>query len=145
MFNSRRAVDRVYARHPVTGFYLVTRVSSPIYLLVGRRDRVNPNPGTLVVGKGYSGPEVLTYMFGPNIRQEPKPVAEDGLANFRDLKNLWVALNPQTGYAACAEVTAAGPVYWSGSPVLDTTGSYTLYDFAAARGLAAQFRSMGGR
>ena len=48
--------------------------TEPIYLLVGKQERV------------------------------PAGSAEDGLANWQDVKNLWVTLNPQTGLVTTTEV-----------------------------------------
>ena len=71
----------------------------PIFLLVGRRDRVNP---------------------------DPQQGAEDGRTNLADLENLWVAINPQTGYIVCAE---------------NSTGT----NIDECRQYAREFQAMGGR
>lgn len=51
-------------------------VTEPVYFLVGTRDRA----GT--------------------------PGAEDGLANWQDMKNVWIAVNSKTGHASAAPVAA---------------------------------------
>lgn len=81
----------------------------PIFLLVGRRDRVNPDP-----------------MQGNDANHTIPAVAEDGRANWQELGNLWVAINPQTGYIVCAENSAGA-------------------DVVEARQYAREFQAMGGR
>lgn len=79
-----------------------TPCTRPIYLLVGKRSRVPWAPG------------------------DPSP-AEDGMTNLQDLTNLWLAVNPQTGYVSCAEMAPGAP------------------DVTAARAIAREFQTMGGR
>lgn len=81
----------------------------PIFLLVGRRDRVNPDP-----------------MQGNDANHTIPAVAEDGRTNLDDLANLWVAINPQTGYIVCAENSAGANI-----------GEIRQY--------ARDFQAMGGR
>jgi prepilin-type N-terminal cleavage/methylation domain-containing protein len=78
--------------------------TQPIYLLVGKQERV------------------------------PAGAAEDGLANWQDVKNLWITLNPQTGMATAAEVAAVDPA------VPEPEQGVPL-----AREIARQGQSMGGR
>jgi len=52
------------------------RVTEPIYLLLGKRDRMGPT------------------------------LPEDGLANWQDMSNLWVTLNPQNGLVSVSQVFA---------------------------------------
>jgi type II secretory pathway pseudopilin PulG len=136
MFSSAGSVSQIAA-----DTFGVTPALEPVYLLIGRRDRVNPAPS-----------DVLTYNYqavsaGPTITvYEPRPVAEDGLANFRDQDNLWIAINPQTGYVVSAEAAVATNVLdYQNTPVRDTSGVYFLFDPIAARSLAREFQSMGGR
>lgn len=70
MFSPDGQVERVYASN------LNGPVSLPIFLMIGRRDRV----GALL--------------------------PEDGLQNYQDAGNLWLGLNPQTGRITVAEVHA---------------------------------------
>jgi type II secretory pathway pseudopilin PulG len=89
MFSSTGSVDRIGA-DPIG----VVRVTEPIYLLVGRRDRINPNP-----------------TLGNDVTHTIPAVAEDGLSNLSDQQtNFWVAVNPQTGYVVCAEVAAGANI-----------------------------------
>jgi type II secretory pathway pseudopilin PulG len=81
----------------------------PIFLLVGRRDRVNPDP-----------------QQGNDVTRAIPAVAEDGRTNLDDLVNLWVAINPQTGYIVCAE---------------NSPGT----DIRECRRYAREFQAMGGR
>jgi prepilin-type N-terminal cleavage/methylation domain-containing protein len=57
------------------------RVTEPIYLLVGKWERVPAQPGG-------------------------DAEADDGLHNWEDATNLWVAINPQTGLVTVAELHA---------------------------------------
>ncbi len=136
MFSSTGAVDQIASDTIAT-----TRVTQPVYLLVGRRDRVNPVPTDLVT---Y---QYQTVASGPTITvTESRPVAEDGLPNFRDQTNLWVAVNPQTGYIVCSELSPATSVTnYAGAPVRDTTNTYLLFDPAATRTFAREFQAIGGR
>ncbi len=81
----------------------------PIFLLVGRRDRVNPDP-----------------QQGNEANHTIPAVAEDGRTNLDDLANLWVAINPQTGYIVCTENSAGTNI-------------------AERRQYAREFQAMGGR
>ncbi len=136
MFSSTGSVNQIAA-----DTFAAQPAIEPIYLLVGRRDRVNPVPS-----------DVLTFNYqavtmGPLITvYEPRPVAEDRLTNFRDQTNLWVAINPQTGYIVCAEMAIAPNVTdYQGNAVKDTTNTYYLFDVVGARAFAREFQSMGGR
>jgi prepilin-type N-terminal cleavage/methylation domain-containing protein len=72
MFSPNGSVERVYHRgYSQNDMHMVTE---PIFLLVGKRERV------------------------------PVGAAEDGRANWEDTNNFWVMLNPQTGLIATAEV-----------------------------------------
>ncbi len=117
LFNSRRAVDRIYATDVSTNYYMAWRAISPVFLLVGRRDRVpvmEPNPPA-------SQPPAFVLGASP---------AEDTRSNLLDMTNLWVGVNAQTGLAVCAEMAETDPA----APVL-----------TEARAFVREFRSMGGR
>ena len=76
LFSPSGSVDRVYWQQTTT----VPRATDPIYLLVGRRDRVS----------GGVPPE-------------------DGIDNLHDTNNFWIAIQPQTGLTITANVTAVTP------------------------------------
>jgi len=61
------------------GSYVRQSVTEPIFLLIGRWDRMPTSPG------GASA-------------------AEDGLLNWQDGQNLWIAISPQTGLVTVADV-----------------------------------------
>jgi type II secretory pathway pseudopilin PulG len=71
VFSPNGAVERVYYNDQA---YPATQ---PIYLLVGKRERV------------------------------PSAQAERGIANWRDLDNLWITLNPQTGLVTSNKIAVA--------------------------------------
>jgi len=105
VFSSTGAVNEVAAdSFTVSNPSGIVAALEPIYLMVGRRDRV-----PLLASQGGSA------------------VAEDNLTNLQDLTNLWLAINPQTGYITCAEMASGAP------------------DIATARQFAREFQSMGGR
>ena len=86
MFAPNGSVDRVYCWNQQQGAYGPVEVTEPIYLLVGRRDRV------------------------------PAPAPAEGLLpNYQDTRNFWISLNPQTGLVTTVEV-AAWPNNSSGIP-----------------------------
>lgn len=78
---------------PPPGYYLryeEIAATSPVYLLVGRRDRVS-----------------LTVPADPNATPFPPTFswpAEDGMANDKDLNNLFVSISPQTGLITTSEI-----------------------------------------
>jgi hypothetical protein len=100
MFAPNGAVDSVYVGTTSTP------VVQPIFLLLGKRERVPP--GT------YVAADPATW------------------ANWQDLGNLWVVINPQTGLVTTGEVAATGIT-------TPATG------VPAARGLAVDAQSMGGK
>ncbi|MGQ9576008.1 MAG: pilus assembly FimT family protein [Thermoguttaceae bacterium] len=81
LFSPNGAVGRIGA----SGFP-GDRVVEPIYLLVGRLDRVPLEPAP-----PFTSP------------------AEDGRTNLEDLGNFWVAIQPQTGLVTTAEMAAGAP------------------------------------
>ena len=87
MFSPTGSVDSVY--------YGATRLtpSDPIYLLVGKRERV-----------------ISQSNFVPNNTNEPT------LANWQDLNNLWVAVNVQTG-----QITTEPMAYDGGAASADNS------------------------
>jgi len=94
------------------------RVTEPIFLLVGKWGRM-----PLAVGGGAS--------------------AEDGLLNYQDITNLWVALTPQTGLVTVAQPFANG-VSPSGISIPVDQGGMTALQWCRKRAREAQV-SMGGR
>ena len=108
------------------------------------------------VGEELFSGSAVTIMFSPNgaldriystnedvagpvvkpifllIGKREKVPATVGSENYRDLTNLWVTLNPQTGLVTTTEVAAA-----------DSTNS--VDDLHEAREFARQAQSMGGR
>ncbi len=85
MFSPKGEVERVYCRRYSTwptGTWEGGRPVEPLYLLVGRQERV------------------ATTVTNP-------PAPEDGLWNWQDTTNLWIAINPQTGLVRAMEVANA--------------------------------------
>ncbi|GAB6164441.1 hypothetical protein JCM19992_04410 [Thermostilla marina] len=76
MFGPEGSVDRIYHQS------IEQRVTEPIFLLIGRWDRM---PAT--AGSGT-------------------PMAEDGLFNWQDIQNLWVVVNANSGLTTAAPVAA---------------------------------------
>jgi type II secretory pathway pseudopilin PulG len=79
MYSPTGGIERVYCTYLKNEAlneydYGPLPVTAPIFLLVGKQERV------------------------------PSGAAEDTLANWQDLKDLWVTLNPQSGLATIAEV-----------------------------------------
>ena len=124
MFSPDGGVERVYHTYfddckppvEVRTYGYPDLVQSPIFFMVGRATR--------------------TWDDNDPIYVTPPP--EDGLENWEDASNLWVALNPQTGQVTVAEVYADFP-----DPA---TGYYRPSDLYVSRALARQAQvSMGGR
>jgi type II secretory pathway pseudopilin PulG len=102
LFSSTGAIDKVYYnayQSPVT---------DPIYLMIGKRDRVTNG---FVASNGN----------------------ESTLTNLQDLKNLWVAINPQTGLVNTAAVASSAAASNEANAV------------APARQFAAQGIGIGGK
>jgi prepilin-type N-terminal cleavage/methylation domain-containing protein len=81
VFSPNGTVDRIYTTSTSTGkpVYAAARVFSPIYLLVGRREKViNP----------------------------PDPSKTD--TNLNDFNSLWVSINPATGLIVVTDMAAQG-------------------------------------
>jgi type II secretory pathway pseudopilin PulG len=102
LFSSAGAIDKVYYNA-----YQVP-VTDPIYLMIGKRDRVANN---FVANNGN----------------------ESTLTNLQDLKNLWVAINPQTGLVNTALVGSSAAASNEANAV------------APARQAAAQGIGIGGK
>jgi prepilin-type N-terminal cleavage/methylation domain-containing protein len=102
MFAPNGSVDRVYSSVTL----LNGPVTQPIFLLIGKRERIPP---------------------------PASPVASnpDTFANWQDLNNLWVVVNPQTGLVTTGEVKPVVP--WS-----------TTFN-SGCRDLARDAQSMGGK
>ena len=94
MFSANGSVDSVYhyellydpsgSGNVIGGRYTARRAVEPIQLMVGKWERIPQQPGM-------------------------GPPADDGLANWQDATNLWLALNPQTGLVTVAELNANLP------------------------------------
>jgi hypothetical protein len=102
----------------------------PVYIMfspTGSLDRVyhgrEPHPGTKPI-----------YLLVGKQERVPAGSAEDGLANWQDVKNLWVTLNPQSGMATAAEVAAVDPA------IPEPEQGVPL-----SREIARQGQTMGGR
>ncbi len=113
MFSPTGSVDRLY----ING--MEEHVITPIYLMIGRRDRLAP------------------------------PGPEDNLANWQDLKNLWLSINPRTGSVKAAEVFAdsTNPLHIDpNTNTLRPAGVDTDGGIEASRTFAQQMQTaMGGR
>ncbi len=88
----------------------------------------SPNGGLDRVYHGTSEipPTDRVFLLIGKRERIPPADAEDGLANWQDLENLWISISPQTGLVNTAEMAPGAGV-------------------AAARAFAAQSDSMGGR
>jgi len=84
-------------------------ITEPVFLLIGRWDRLLDMDGNFIPDGG-----------------------EDGLANWQDLNNYWVTVNPQSGLVTTSEMAAASDA--------DPTN-----DVDESRAFARQSRRMGGR
>ena len=93
LFAPHGGVDRV-----VVGG-VQSRVIDPIHLLVGTWEHVPAAPV-------LRGADTRPVSGGPRV---PNPDVDDGLYNWEDQRNLWVALNPQTGLVTVAELNADEP------------------------------------
>jgi type II secretory pathway pseudopilin PulG len=125
-FSPNGAVDRVYG----PSFY-GARVLNPIYLLVGKRERV---------------PTSLTSGGNPIGSGEPlaEQTSTDSGRNLDDLTSLWVAINPSTGLISCAETHAVTSSNW---PPYPDTGDTNRDQRATGDAVffARQMHNMGGR
>jgi len=101
IFSPDGTVQRVYHRHleyspdlsqVVSIGFQVHPVIEPIYLLVGKWERMPASPRDVSLPLPRQNPP-----YAPSM-------ADDGLYNFQDPENLWVVLNPQTGSITQAEV-----------------------------------------
>jgi len=114
IFSPNGAVEEVYcgAGVPAHPFRRIS-VTQPLFFLIGRWDRMPLDPAN------------------------PVSPADDGLLNWQDSRNLWVAIQPQNG------LTTVAPVF------ADTTGPGGLSvpsSLEAARKLAREAQvAMGGR
>ena len=71
--------------------YGYARVTRPIFLMVGKRERTGHEPVTA------SGTPLVA---DPAVRS----LAEDGLHNWQDASNIWIAVNPTNGFVTSAAV-----------------------------------------
>lgn len=100
-----------------------SRVIDPIYLLVGRRERMRifTDPADpRAFGTGDTFP------------------AEDGLPNCFDMKNYWITLSPQTGLVTASEMHSTSSVDLTDPQAVATA-------INAVREYASHARGMGGR
>lgn len=112
LFSPNGAVECIYigaVRHSVV---------DPIYLLVGKRERVD---------NGYDDDN-------PN---------EDTLTNYQDLGNRWVTINPQTGAVQTEPVAAITSANFDEGKALGLTDEQAAA--RAARDLAREALGMGGK
>ena len=98
--------------------------SGTIYFLIGRWDRI----------PAVSAFELVTTEYGQ------ETYAEDGLWNFEDGSNFWVAINPQTGVISTAEVDQPFNVDLSDFDSRYETGAYESRTF-----VRFSKRNIGGR
>jgi type II secretory pathway pseudopilin PulG len=125
MFAPNGSVDKVYVTSS-SGFSWV-RVTSAVYLLVGRRDEVD-NPANTAAAPPWS---------------YPGAAATDAACNVYDLTSLWVSVNASTGLivvtdnAQCTPAPPAGPATYSVGNVSTTC--------MQARTFARQQDAMGGK
>jgi len=132
MFSPNESIDSVYhyqlsydsSGNVTGGGYVGRRVVEPIHLLVGKWERIPQQPG-----------------LGSQ--------TDDGLLNYQDATNLWLAINPQTGLVTVAELSTYyvdptdGQLKDNYDPVTNLSVPPTLYD---SRRLARQAQiSKGGR
>jgi hypothetical protein len=99
-------------------------VTQPIFLLVGRRERVPP----IISGFSLTSTNISTpaAWIPPGWYNAADPRT---FPNYQDLGNCWVTINPQTGLTATAELA----VVPSGGTVTDS------------RKFAREVQSMGGK
>jgi len=132
MFSPTGSIDSVYqyrlsydaTGNVIGGAYGARRAVEPIHLLVGKWERIPQQPG-----------------LGSQ--------TDDGLLNWRDATNLWLAINPQTGLVTVAELSTYyvdstdGQLKDNYDSSLNLSVPATLYD---SRRLARQAQiSKGGR
>jgi prepilin-type N-terminal cleavage/methylation domain-containing protein len=89
-FSPSGALDKLY--------FVGTTISlsDPIYLLVGKREKVAKD----TIANPTTYPPVLDPLYQYADARESQTEKH----NFRDLENLWVSINPQTGLVTTAEV-----------------------------------------
>jgi len=132
MFSPNGSIDSVYhyellydtSGAVVGGRYTARRAVEPIHLMVGKWERIPPQPGLA-------------------------SQTDDGLPNWQDATNLWLAISPQTGLVTVAEPSTYyvdstdGELKDNYDPVTNLSVPATLYD---SRRLARQAQvSKGGR
>lgn len=110
MFSPRGFLDGVYCGGQS---YDTMR---PVFLMVGKPERVPNSSGVIT--------------------------SEDGLANFQDLTNLYVTINPMTGLVTVAEVAES---QYTNVPCNDLDDEDRANALRVSRGFAEQSRSIGGR
>jgi prepilin-type N-terminal cleavage/methylation domain-containing protein len=97
-------------------------VSQPIFILVGKRERV----GNAAQTSQTSGNRPLW-------------------ANWQDLDNVWVVINPQTGLVTTNDVTIVSTNPSSQDYVASTDPSFAAKGLSVSRRLARDAQSMGGK
>ncbi|MBI2825989.1 MAG: hypothetical protein HYX69_14995 [Planctomycetia bacterium] len=103
-----------------------TKPLSQVYLMIGRR-------------------ALLPFSTAPPTVAAANPDSTDfkPYANFQDLGNFWVTINPQTGLIATTEVSAIASGTWSG--LSSGSGYWSYNDLMQTRALALSSQRMGGR
>jgi hypothetical protein len=128
-FTPSGALDRVFATDYPTGVLgnasNGTRIMDPIYLLVGNRDRI-PWGGHRVAAPPPG------YFAADEIPTDDTDNQGRKIGNERDLANLWIAINPQTGLITCTELYSPPNGLVPG-------------DVLTSRKFARESHSMGGR
>ena len=119
----------------------------PVYIMFspnGSLDRFyHPGHG----GEVHPGTEPIYLLVGKQERV-PAGSAEDGLANWQDVKNLWVTLNPQTGLVTTAENVPVDLTRLPAElipPFNSSKPEHLQWALRQARELARGGQSMGGR
>jgi prepilin-type N-terminal cleavage/methylation domain-containing protein len=115
IYSSTGAVDCVYCYQGSA--YGARPATGPIYLLVGRFDRV---PILLPDPNANRKPQVDHFEALPQIP------AEEQYPNWADPKNMWLVIQPQTGFISATEMfpidragidwTRTDPILWPGPP-----------------------------
>jgi prepilin-type N-terminal cleavage/methylation domain-containing protein len=114
-FNKQGGLDSLYMRGPlVSGKVQIypIKLTEPIHFLVGKRNKL-PAPTGTYDATAAQDVQAETY-------------------NFKDMENIWVSINPQTGLVTTAEVASS-------------SGSNLTAHLTASRTFATSAQTMGGR
>lgn len=157
--------DVLGAFHPSIGYSLISPTDR-LYLLIGRTDRLpdDPTPPTIGANSVVTRPpreapqteELLADAAQVDV--DPQNAVSNGqqkLRNWRDTRNLWVTINPQTGFVTTVENARVNTSSLTLSPA--SSFNYNLWDSTnlrwphrntalfQARRFAREAESMGGR